>query len=107
MTEPTLSAEHERACRYSGLDRTHATGADDCCCQPQLSADTVRPAGVWITAGWDMNWYDVRPWPNELEALRYINKDPYMGRQAYFIPFGEELHLKAGSCEHSDGEVCS
>jgi hypothetical protein len=72
--------------------------------QPEPAADTeadgggitggrlVAPEGCWLTAGWDMNWYDVRPHATEIEALRYTARDPYMGRSTFFVPFGEELH---------------
>jgi hypothetical protein len=52
----------------------------------------VAPEGCWLTAGWDMNWYDVRPHASEIEALRYAAREPYMGRGTFFVPFGEELH---------------
>lgn len=45
--------------------------------------------GVWITAGWDWNWYDVRPHANELDALRFAaNND---GIRAFFVEYGREL----------------
>lgn len=49
--------------------------------------------GCWITAGWDMNWYDVRPHATEIDALRYCAKED-MGRSTFFVPWGEELHDK-------------
>ena len=45
--------------------------------------------GVWLVYGWDMNFYGVVPFADELEARRYA--DTMEGRRVKFIPFGHEL----------------
>lgn len=62
-------------------------------------------AGCWLTAGWDMNWYDVTPHACEMDALRYAAKEPYLNRSVFFVPWGEVLHDRhhIAQLTHIDG----
>jgi len=51
----------------------------------------VSTEGIWITAGWDLKWYDVVPHETAEQALEYLSHN--QGYYVRFVPWGTELEL--------------
>lgn len=49
-----------------------------------------KPDGVWIAYQTDIHLYDVRPFADELSALRHANQLGYY-MSVLFVPFGESV----------------
>jgi hypothetical protein len=47
--------------------------------------------GVWIVFGWDMNFYGVTPFDDELLARRYADENGASWLEVRFVEFGQEL----------------